>query len=835
LHKINELNGEWEFRILAAEPSQHAGEEGSSGPACATAKPFVSSFIKAHVPGCVHLDLLRVGLIPDPFYRMNEHEVQWVHEQNWLYRKRFDLGTDLLSRERVELVFEGLDTFAQISLNGHHLGSTDNMFVPWRFDAKELLREGENELEIRFRFPTKESRKLREKYGELRGPFDPYCVHTRKAHYSYGWDWAPRLPTCGIWKNVYLEAWDSARLSGLGYETILDDQSARLKVNLEIDSTSTLDLRVRASLSGRGAATEERLQLEVSQGHSEVGFEIDIENPSLWWPNGMGEAALYTLHVLLEHDGRCLDELTANIGLRTVRLIERDEKGNPCFVFEVNGRKVFCKGANWVPADSFLPRITPDKHDTLVGMARHANMNMLRVWGGGIYEGEAFYDACDRHGIMVWQDFMFSCGEYPEADDFIQSVEREAELAVSRLRRHPSVVLWCGNNECLWNVCGPKAEGASGAGKRIYYEVLPRVCSRLDGTRPYWPGSPASTRDTLEDPDRRDMGDQHLWSVWSGWQDYSAYERFHGTFLSEFGMEAPPGMRTIAAFTQASDRRPQSLVIERHNKQLEGPERIYRFLAGHFPVPSDLADFVYLAQLNQAEGLKRGVEHWRTNMYRTAGALFWQFNDCWPVVSWSVIDYYLRPKAAYYYARRFFAPVLLSLKTAGDAVSVWTVSDRPHPFKAYLETRHISLRGEEISARSQEIEVPHGAWPAAEILCGDVRPEEELLAARLIENGREITRATLLFGEPKHVRFPPARIMWLLEDGPGDAVTLTLATHQFARSVRLSIRGIDARFSDNYFDLIPGWEKSVRIGVPPGASQRTVRETLSITHLGLLR
>jgi len=835
LRTVIDLNGEWAFRMLPTD-KHHAGEQHTSSvPDPAPPTSSGSHFLRAHVPGCVHLDLFRAGLIPDPFFGTNEHEVRWVHEQDWLYRKRFDVGPDVLSRERVDLVFEGVDTFADIALNGKRVGSTNDMFVPWCFDVKDFLRKGENELEVTFHSATAESMKLAEKCGELRGPYDdPRCVHTRKAHYSYGWDWAPRLPTCGVWRNVRLEAWDSARLSGVRYETSLAEGAAALRLHIEIQSTAPQTLRVAASLSRNGVTAQSRTDVEVTPGSNEAHLEMVIENPDLWWPNGMGEPALYSLHVTLEHDTHSLDELAANVGLRTVTLLERDEQDNPCFIFEINGRKVFCKGANWVPADSFLPRITPETYDALVSMARDANMNMLRVWGGGIYEDEAFYNACDRHGIMVWQDFMFSCGEYPEADDFLQTVKREAELAVSRLRPHPSVVVWCGNNECLWNVCGPKASGCSGSGESIYYKILPEVCSRLDGTRPYWPGSPASTRDTTEDPDRCDIGDQHLWSVWSGWLDYSAYARFDGTFLSEFGMQAPPHIKTIASFTHQADRHPQSLTLEHHNKQNEGPERIFRFLAGHFNVPSNLADFVYVAQLNQAEALKCGVEHWRKNMYRTAGALFWQLNDCWPVVSWSVIDYYLRPKAAYYYARRFFAPVILVIEREGDAIGISTVSDRRDPFKARLEVRHISTRGEELSTSSHDIEVPHGTRLSAEIQCTLVRPGEELIAARLLERGHPIAQETLLFAEPKHLDLPPAQISWRLVEDTEGPPTLTLSASRFAKAVRLDIHGLDARFSDNYFDLVPGWEKSVQLHLPPGTALNNLRGGLSIIHLGLI-
>ena len=829
---IIDLNGAWDFRMLYPESAQNLPSEAAPGAATA---PRASDFMQARVPGCVHLDLMRHGLIPDPFRGRNEHEVQWVAQRDWVYRRTFAVPEHFLSHERVDLLFEGLDTFARIHLNGKLTGSTDDMFVPWRFDAREALQEGRNELEVAFLSPVVQSRRLSEKYGKLNGPFDTHCVCTRKAHYSYGWDWAPRLPTSGIWKAVRIEAWDSARLSGIGYRTSLDESLARVALAIDVQSTRREEVRLCASLSRGEWSARAHLDVRLDQGHNQANLEIPVDVPDLWWPNGMGEPSLYSLHLVLERDGSPLDDLTIPVGLRSVRLIELDEERHGSFLFEINGRKVFCKGANWVPADSLLPRISPQRYDALVKAARDANMNMLRVWGGGIYEDEAFYNACDRYGIMVWQDFMFSCGEYPEADDFLSKIRREAELAVSRLRRHPSIVLWCGNNECLWNVCGPKAKNASGSGKSIYYHILPEVCAGLDGTRPYWPGSPASSRETLEDPDSPQMGDQHLWSVWSGWQDYSGYARFDGTFLSEFGIQAPPDTKTIRAFSDVPIPPSDITALEHHNKQDEGYERIYRFLAGHFRVPSNLYDFAYLAQLNQAEGLKRGVEHWRKRMYRTAGTLFWQFNDCWPAVSWSVLDYYLRPKAAYYYARRFFAPVLLLLQKDEDVVSIWTVSDRRETFDARLETRHISTRGPEFASTIDDIQVPHGANLAAEIVCDTVRPEEDLIAARLLLGDETAAQATLLFVEPKHLYLPPTRIHYRLDESPDGPITLTLSADKFAKDVRISIPAFDAAFSDNFFDLLPGWEKSVKIDLPPGASLSSLREGLAITHLGLIR
>ncbi len=694
-----DLTGEWSVRQAeGADPAEEAARSGE--------------WLSAAVPGCVHLDLLRAGRIPDPFYGFNDEDVQWVAGADWLYRRTFDCAAEVLALRRVELVCEGLDTFATVVLNGHTLGRADNMFRAWRWDVTGMLQAEGNELLVLFESPERVGSALLEAdEAHLRASYTPGRTYVRKAQYESGWDWGPSLNTSGIWRPIRLEGWDRARLADASYSVDwADPDRPVVQVTCDLEALEACSARVTAGLDGGSAEAT----AELKAGSNAVQLTIPVEDPRLWWPAGFGPQDLYTLTVGGEAGGEELAPVELTVGLRRVELRRDADEEGESFVICINGEPIFCRGANWIPADSFIPRLTRDDYDALVGMAAAANMNMLRVWGGGIYERPEFFDACDRLGIMVWQDFMFACGSYPDhLDEFRASVRAEAEDTVRRLRNHPSLVLWCGNNECQWL---NRRDGRL-PGERLYSEVLPEVCAELDPSRPYWPGSPFGG----EEPNSPTHGDQHLWTPWWQWRHPDSQRDYPGRFLSEFGFQAPPAMDTLRRHIPSSAHHMQSRVMEHHNRAWEGTERLYRLLSIYFRVPGSFEDTVYLMQLMQGEAVKTGVEAWRARKFLTAGTLFWQLNDCWPVTSWSAIDYAHRPKALYYYARRFFAPVLPIIDGRGGKFTVKVVNDLPREFAGELVCGFGRLTGDQAWVEKIALSVPaNGLTPALEVALDDL-------------------------------------------------------------------------------------------------------------------
>jgi beta-mannosidase len=766
--------------------------------------------VPARVPGVVHWDLQRAGIIQDPFEGAVEDAVKWVALQPWTYRRVFRVSAKALEARHVELVFDGLDTFAEITLNGTLVGKTDNMFIPHRFDVKSLLFAGDNEIAVTFLSPVEEGLKLHQEHNSVKlyeGDGNPRA-YVRKAQYSYGWDWGPKITTSGIWRGVRIETWDSARIESVYWRTLkASPEGARVAATVEVTGTG------RSVVSACLYADGHSLPVRLSRRKTGTGFVfsgvIDIENPMLWWPAGQGGQDLYEAEVILESDGARIDRHQSEVGLRTVNLKrEKDDEGES-FIIEVNGREVFCKGADWIPADIYLPRITQRDYDAWVRMAAGANMNMLRVWGGGIYEPDDFYAACDRSGIMVWQDFMFACAMYPEDEWFTDMVAEEAKSVVKALRNHPSIVLWCGNNENHWAARSWWPNDPFG-GKTVYEKVLPSAVKRFDPSRPYWPSSPYGGKD----PNSEAQGDRHDWDVWSGWKDYSLYLKDKGRFLSEYGWQAAPAMETVAKFGPVSKLHPQHPLFERHNKQAEGGERLARFLAGSFRMPKTIAEYVHLTQVLQAEAIKAGSLHWRTRMMKTSGALYWQLNDCWPVVSWAAVDYARRPKALYYYTRRFFAPVAVWVVSTPEGIFAYVVNDSTCTAGGELAVQALTFDGVEVGCVRESVEVKangvHKVGPLKPELLGVRDPSSVFLAATLkqADGGRVVDTGFLV--RPKHLQLPDPRLAWKLT-GLDGALKVRISARRLAYGVYLRLPGTEARFSDNFLTLLPGQTVEVNI------------------------
>ncbi len=770
--------------------------------------------IPACVPGVVHLALMQAGKLPDPFYRCNEEVVRWVEEREWWYRCEFHLPGSFLQHDEVELVFHGLDTVATVWLNGERVGECDNMFIPHRFSVKHWLREGNNVLVVRLDSPTRVAEEREQQYGSLHASFYRARPYLRKAQYATGWDWGPRLATSGIWRSVELQAYNIACLRSVwGYVTALseDRSAARVRVEAEIHAVKEAEGRIRFQLQRGSQHLVACVPVTLSLGNQTAYADLTVLNPQLWFPHSVGEQPLYDLRVGLEVEEQKLDEHRVRIGLRTVELVREPDEEGESFLFRINGEPVFCKGANWVPADNFLPRLTKEHYRKLLQKAVDAHMNMLRVWGGGIYEDECFYDLCDELGLMVWQDFMFSCAEYPEETWFHDQVRTEAEAIVKQLRHHPSIVLWCGNNENDWfNFMKVWGQRDRFYGETVYAQILPEVCQRLDPSRPYWQSSPFGG----DDPNSMRQGDRHSWEVWFH-GDFHRYLQDTGRFISEFGFQAPPVLETIETFTAPEDRYPNSRVMEHHNKCAEGTQRIYRFMAGHFKVPGDFADWVWVAQLLQGEALKLGITHWRRRKFKTAGTLFWQLNDCWPVVSWSVVDYFGFAKAGYYFVRRAFAPLLITV-IPEKPPTLWLVNDAFSEVRGTATARIQDVWGTVLWEHQEEITVPANSaihWLTVSLPEG-FDPSRHFIAALFyLPNQSEPVSYDVAFLAPyNHVQLPKAYVtMEVFPVGEG-VYGVRLYAPMFVKGVCLRVVGDPAaEFSDNAFDLLPNMERVITV------------------------
>lgn len=793
--KTISLNGAWRFKAVNKyrKLSLHSRN--------------VVHWMKATVPGTVHTDLLADKKIPDPFYRMNEHDIQWIDLQQWLYQKEFTVTPAMLREDFVILVAEGLDTYAAIMINGKAVDRTSNMFIEHRIDVKRYLHPGKNRIEILFDSPTIRSKKLEEQYGALRVALEPHRVYVRKAQYSFSWDWGPKITTSGIWRNISLQAF-SGRLKNPFVKILsVDKREAVAEISVEIEANSPRSYQLRTFIAGNSVS----LEVVKDVSGSTIAFRVHIPNPLLWWPNGYGKQPMYAALFSLLHDGNEIHQIEIPFAIRTVRLLQEKDTEGRSFIVEVNGVKIYCKGADWIPSDNCIPRISDATYETLLRFAGNAHMNMIRVWGGGIYEQDIFYNLCDQMGLMVWQDFMYACGEYPQAAWFLRQSKVEAEHIVKRLRNHPSIVLWCGNNECEWLFCteNPEKTADDMKGAKIFRDILPEACKKFDGTRPYWRSSPFGTGF----PNAESNGNHHQWTVWSYWKDYKEYENDTARFISEFGFQAPANRRTFEEVTLPDDRHPQSPFMEHHNKQIEGTERLLRFQAAHFRLSNSFDGFIYKGQLVQAEALKCAVEHWRRRKFSTAGSLFWQLNDCWPVSSWAVIDSKLRPKAAYYAAKRFFAPMLLSFKQTQEGIEVWVTGDRLERFAGEINLQLISFRGNILWKKKLKISLASNSSKKFFLIPRLLYAKHDVHTIYLfgtLSRDRNIESTNrFFFSEPKYWKLPKGRAAVQLKKEKSGRWTVTIKAKTFLKGVRVEIDGEEIVFDDNYFDLDAGNVKSM--------------------------
>ncbi len=626
---------------------------------------------KASVPGTVHTDLLNNNLIPDPFYADNERSLQWIGEMDWDYRKSFELPKSFDPSKPIYIKFDGLDTIADVFLNGVKVGSTQNMFCSYEFDITGIIKKKNNKLMVQFVSPYKYARAIEAEHGKLPVALNSERVYIRKAQYSFGWDWGPSFATSGLWKDVYLLQRSGAFIKHYTFNTVrLSNNNAGVEIKGNVGNPHNINIKTKIILTKGSYVYEKEIEIKEKQFlHS-----FEITNPELWWPNGYGNPELYNLKIQLLGDNILLDEKISKVGIRTVDLQLKDTNGNT-FRLIVNGKHIFARGTDWIPADLFIPRISKEKYKRLIGYAKSGSMNIIRVWGGGFYENDIFYELCDEMGILVWQDFMFACAAYPEFPAFIENITEEFRQNIKRLQNHPSLAIWCGNNENEWIWLNDQHRSYQEMpGYNIYHKVIPDLLNNLDSKRPYWPSSPFGFDDN---PNSELSGNRHQWEIWSMWKDYNHVSVDNSLFVTEFGFQAPANRTTLEEAIPVKDRNVQGEIFEFHNKQVEGNERLFRFLAGHLPVKTNWEDFIYLTQLNQGFALKTCLQHWRSNYPVTNGTIIWQHNDCWPVSSWALIDSNLIPKQSYYHVKNIFSQQIITFVKNQKSIEILFINSAP--------------------------------------------------------------------------------------------------------------------------------------------------------------
>ncbi|WP_137906055.1 beta-mannosidase [Chryseobacterium sp. 2VB] len=770
-----------------------------------------SNWFPAKVPGTVHLDLMDNKIIPDPFKDENEKKVQWVENEDWDYQTSFTISPHELKNENIDLVFNGLDTFSEIYLNGQLLKKTDNMFRKWNIPAKQYLKPGHNTLQIKFTSAVNTGKELAKKIP-FTMPESPRSF-VRKAQYQFGWDWGPRLVTAGIWKDVQLEFWNNAKIITVkDIQKRVSGTSDNLRFDVEIYAQNagdyTLDLN----------KTHQKISLK--KGINKISVPYETKGMKLWQPNGRGEAHLYDFEVKLSKDQRNIDAKNIRIGLRTVELIqEKDEKGKS-FYFKVNGEPLYIKGTNWIPGDSFSPRMTKEKYRKLIRDTKDAHMNMIRIWGGGIYEDDEFYKACDENGILVWQDFMFAGSFYPADEAFLNNVKVEVKDQVNRLQNHPSIALWCGNNEideAIVNWGYQKQFNYSKSDslqvwkdyKKLFHEVIPNALAEnlKSDKNIYWPSSPSigwGHKESLTE------GDSHYWGVWWGEQPFEIYNEKVGRFMSEYGFQGTPSLETTKSmFSGTPDLNLQNPTIKAHEKHARGWDIINEYLKRDYKIPTDFVQYNYLSQLLQARGMQIAIEAHRRAKPYNMGTLYWQLNDCWPVVSWSSIDYLGNWKAFHYQAKRSFEPVLVSIAETEKSYDVYLISDLLKELKAETKFELIDFKGKILWKASQSNLINADVSKKIRTISKLELSHFDLSAAVLKISSEKDTKFEKLFffSKPKDLKLlqPDIKIRKILP------TEIEISTDTLAKDIYLIG---DTHFSDNFFDLLPGTSKKITLSKP---------------------
>lgn len=798
------------------------------------------SWLPAVVPGCVHTDLRRAGRIPDPFWADNELSLQWIEEREWEYATTFRVPASLRDAAAVELVADGLDTLASVTLNGHEVGRTDNMFVGHRWNVKALLRAGDNQLVVRF-FSAMDHVRTHHRdliQGELNDP-KGLAPRIRKQQCQFGWDWGPRFVTAGIWQDLRLEAH-----TGLRVESVRVTQHHEGNV-VRLDFTPELSGRVKGAICRGVISLDGAVVARVEDSHAVVA------KPQLWWPNGHGAQPLYTVALQVVVSERVIGTWERRIGLRTIALDRHADAAGETFQFVVNDRALFAKGANWIPAHAFVTTLGRKDYARDLRSAALAHMNMIRVWGGGIYESEHFYDLCDELGLLVWQDFMFACAVYPGTPAWVKSVRREAEQQVRRLRHRACLALWCGNNEIeQLNVQRLQASKAKAEYEAVFERALPDVVAAHDGVTPYWQSSQHRPDGDNGHAAGERHGDTHFWDVWHARHPVKDYEKWRFRFCSEFGMQSYSSPETNATFAGPDQRNVFGAAMENHQKNRGGNQVILDYVSRRYRLPSTQDGLIYLSQLNQAYCMQIGVEHYRRLMPHCMGALYWQLNDCWPVASWSSIEFTGSWRALHHVARRFFAPALATAHVPGDDVAgvgnyrrstvreahLYTVYDAPEMARGTLRWELLHVDGSVVLQGRKPVMLRYGESTRQRTLdlgkaIETYGTHQLLLHVALDVQGTCVSEDTVFLAPPRFVELPRGRTKTAVKMLSARRALLTFESSVFQHRFALGLPGLTHLVSDNYFELYAGQRKSVIVDFARDVTPARIRLALTTRSL----
>jgi beta-mannosidase len=801
--------------------------------------------IPAQVPGCIHLDLLRAGMLEDMNWRDNESRQQWVAEESWVYTRSFEVDEALMRCDRVVLECRGLDTLATVTVNGREVLQADNMFRTWEVDVGDDLFVGTNRIDVQFASPIPF---MEEKQDAFPLPcwnsYDPRYrgkSWLRKMPCSFGWDWGLMAVTCGIWRDISLVGYRGARCVDARLRQQHRDGAVNLHVTGSVERYGHDDLEIWVRVEQddeRVIATE----IELEGDYFET--VLTVENPELWWPNGLGEQPLYHVRVeIADSRGHVLDVWRRRIGLRTLELDRHRDKWGESFQFVVNGVPFFAKGANWVPADILVPRLTRGDYARLLGAAADAHMNMIRAWGGGFYEQDDFFDVCDERGLLVWQDFMFACSTYPAFDDeFMANVEAEAVDTIRRLRTHPSLALWCGNNELEQGLVGSEWTERTMSWsdyERLFDQLLPSLVSEHDPDRPYWPCSPHTPhgdRRSFNDPS---CGDAHCWDVWFGGKAFEFQRTWTHRFMSEFGFQSFPEPKTVEAFTEPRDRNITSYIMDYHQRSRDGNRKIFSYLLDWFRMPCGLEHTLWMTQITQAACIQYACEHARRKQPQMMGILYWQLNDIWPCASWSSIDVYGRWKALQYFARRFYAPLLVSVVEDREvhSMAVHVSNHRLDAVDVECEWEITDLSGTVLGAGREKGSVDAQSDRQLRVVdcigyVGEYGERQLMFWVRLSHGGAVVSSAMQTFVRPKHLELVDPGVTAAVEgeNAPG-AFDIVVRSEAPALYVRLALPDQDVVFSDNFFHLDGTHEHRVSVSAPVGLSVDDLNDRLNSVSL----
>ena len=762
----------------------------------------------ATVPGNVYSDLLDHKKIPDPFVGSNELNVQWASKKNWEYQTTFELAPKTLSKSNIELSFEGIDTYANIYLNNTLIGLTNNSFRTWKYDIKELAKK-KNTLKIHF-FPTKKLEIAESQKIDYNLPPDTR-VFTRKAQFQYGWDWGPIINTSGIWKPIKITSWNNIKLDDVYFkQEKLTDSVASLSVQYTISSDTAVE---EATLAIKFDNTTHKITTPAKKGTHTYTTNLEIKNPKRWWTYNLGEPYLYEFDITLKEGRHVKAQQKATIGLRTIKLItEKDSKGKT-FYFELNGVPVFMKGANYIPQNSMQNKVTDAHYEKLLNDVVDANMNMLRVWGGGIYENDIFYDLCDEKGILVWQDFMFACAMYPGDNPFLKNVEKEAIDQVTRLRNHASIALWCGNNENNegWKRWGWQADKTEAQKKEIWNSylavfdsILPKTVAKLNPEISYWESSPSYGRGN---PKYEFEGDAHDWWVWHDAYPFEHFEKKVPRFMSEFGFQSFPSYEAIRYFTGKDSIDINHDSYTTHQKHPRGFQLIHDYMKRDYKVPKNGDDYVYVSQLLQAKGITMGVEAQRRAMPYCMGSLYWQLNDCWPVVSWSSIDFMGNWKALHYKTKKSFQDVLISSVVDNDTINTYIISDKLAPLTGDFSLDFIDFNGKKIHNVHQQVLIaPNTSQLIAKTPLNHIKANVNDYVMKSsfssTSNSSSIkTFSPFYVAKPKDLKLPQQDVSTkITKTDHGFIIKVSATTLQKDVFLYTNTKG---HFSDNFFDILP--------------------------------